>query len=146
MIWADPQQDYVVLAGGPTPDPMQFAATAAELAAPHTQLLVAHEVGRARLLKHSGSVCRLCPPLSESESLGATRALNLKSGGRALHSTASLQLDSMCSAQWPWGRIFPRRQFLTQLCSLATIGLLPISAFPSNSGAIQVFFFRPETF
>lgn len=31
-------------AGGPTPDPAQFVAAAAELAAPDTQLLMAHEV------------------------------------------------------------------------------------------------------
>ena len=31
-------------AGGPTPDPAQFVAAAAELAGPDTQLLLAHEV------------------------------------------------------------------------------------------------------
>lgn len=48
---AQPAPDYILAAdccyvdpGGPTPDPAQFVATAAELAAPHTQLLMAHEV------------------------------------------------------------------------------------------------------
>ena len=32
------------IAGGATPDPAKFAATAAEMAGPDTVLLVAHEV------------------------------------------------------------------------------------------------------
>lgn len=36
--------------GGATPDPANFAATAAELAGPNTVLLVAHEVRSRRAL------------------------------------------------------------------------------------------------
>lgn len=37
--------DPAPVAGGPTPDPEHFVATAAELVGPETQLLMAHEVG-----------------------------------------------------------------------------------------------------